>query len=169
MASFNAKRTVRREPLAYRTLHVAVMGLAFLLFDGRSLAVGALASRFVPDTPFVAWAGVAIAAAGCAIAIWARAILGRNWSAGVTLKQDHQLIRMGPYRAVRHPIYSGLLLELTGTALSFGEWRCIVGLALAFAAWLIKSRGEEAFMIAQFGAQYIEYKRRVKALVPFIV
>jgi protein-S-isoprenylcysteine O-methyltransferase Ste14 len=152
---------------------MAIMAAAFallfpdLIFIGR-LVAGPLDRRFVPDSAAVAWAGLALTAAGCAFAIWARLLLGGNWSASVTVKQDHQLMRRGPYAIVRHPIYSGFLLGLAGTALALGEWRGIAGLALAFIGWLTKSRTEEAFMTAQFGAGYTEYQRRVKALVPFV-
>jgi protein-S-isoprenylcysteine O-methyltransferase Ste14 len=108
--------------------------LRALPFSAR-LRVGPLAWRFVPDSPVVDWAGQADTAAGCAFAIWARMLLGGNWSASVTVKHDHQLIRQGPYSIVRHPICSGLLLALLGTALALGELRGIVDLALALAGW----------------------------------
>jgi protein-S-isoprenylcysteine O-methyltransferase len=95
-------------------------------------------------------------------------MLGGNGSATVTVKPDHRLIRQGPYTIVRHPIYTGFLLGLLGTALALGELRGIVGLALAFIGWRMKSRLEEAFMAAQFGAEYTEYQREVKALIPFV-
>jgi len=82
---------------------------------------------------------------------------------------DHRLIREGPYTFVRHPIYSGFLLGLAGTALALGEWRGIAGVALAFIGWRMKSRVEEAFMAAQFGAEYTAYERQVKALIPFVL
>jgi protein-S-isoprenylcysteine O-methyltransferase Ste14 len=85
--------------------------LRALPFSAR-LRVGPLAWRFVPDSPVVAWAGLAVTAAGFTFAIWARMLLGGNWSSSMTVKQDHQLIRQGPYSIVRHPIYSGLLLAL---------------------------------------------------------
>ena len=76
----------------------------------------------------------------------------------MTVKQDHRLIRRGPYAIVRHPIYSGFLLGLLGTAL-----------ALASIGWRMKSRREEAFMTAEFGAEYTRYQREVKALIPFVL
>jgi protein-S-isoprenylcysteine O-methyltransferase Ste14 len=87
----------------------------------------------------------------------------------VTIKQNHQLIRQGPYAIVRHPIYSGFLLGMLGTALALGEWRGLAGLALAFIGWGTKSRMEENFMAGQFGSAYIEYQREVKALIPFVL
>jgi len=168
IAALASKKATRSEPASSRLLHMAIMVAAFVLFSGR-LRLGPLAWRFVPDAPAVAWTGVALTAAGCAFAIWARILLGGNWSSSVTVKRDHRLIRKGPYTIVRHPIYSGFLLGLFGTALALGEWRGIAGLALAFIGWRMKSRVEEAFMAEQFGAEYTAYQREVKALIPFVL
>ena len=168
-AAWASKKTVRCEPASSRLLHIAIMAAVFALPFSGKLHVGALGWRFVPESPAIAWTGLVLTAAGCAFAVWARTLLGGNWSSSVTVKQRHQLIRQGPYTIVRHPIYSGFLLALLGTALALGEWRGIAGLALAFAGWRWKSRLEEAFMTAQFGAEYTEYQRQVKALIPFVL
>ena len=84
------------------------------------------------------------------------------------IKRDHQLIRSGPYSFVRHPIYSGLLLAILGTATYIGEIRGLFALALAIIGLKWKSLTEESFMQEQFGSSYIEYKRHVKALIPFV-
>ena len=173
-AALDSKRTARRWAASSTLLHIAIMAAAFVLLfpslvSRARLQHGPLGWRFVPDSPAIAWAGLALTAVGCAFAIWARLLLGRNWSSGVTVKQDHQLIRRGPYAIVRHPIYSGFLLGMLGTALALGEWRGLAGLALACLGWGIKSRLEERFMAAQFGAGYAEYQREVKALIPFVL
>ena len=102
------------------------------------------------------------------IAIWARFVLGRNWSGTVTVKQDHELVRSGPYALVRHPIYSGLLLAFLGTAVARGDLAALLGVALAAATLHFKTATEESFMTEQFGAGYMEYKREVKSLIPFV-
>jgi protein-S-isoprenylcysteine O-methyltransferase Ste14 len=168
-AWFLSKPAARRQPAGSRLRHIAMMALAFALVFSPRLRIGPLAWRFVPGSPAIAWAGFALTAAGCAFTIWARLILGGNWSATVTIKQDHRLVRKGPYAIVRHPIYSGALLALAGTVLAFGEARGLAALALAFAAWLFKSRMEETFMTEQFGAAYTRYQREVKALIPFVL
>jgi protein-S-isoprenylcysteine O-methyltransferase Ste14 len=120
IAALASKKTTRREAAPSRLLHIAIMAAAFLLLFPSLLAsklpVGPLARRFVPDSPAIAWTGLALTVAGCAFAIWARALLGGNWSDMVTVKQDHQLIHRGPYAMVRHPIYAGFLLGFAGTA-----------------------------------------------------
>jgi len=167
-ASF-VKTTVRVESSGSRLPHVLIMVVAFvLLFDNR-LNLGPLNGRFVPDTSNVLWAALALTILGAAFAIWARLSIGRNWSSNVTVKQDHELKRNGPYAIVRHPIYSGLLLALLGTAIAFGEWRGLVAFLLAVIGWRMKSLVEERFMLDQFGEQYANYKREVKALIPFVL
>ena len=168
-AGLAAKRAARTEAVRSRLTHLAVITAAFALLFSARLRAGALAWRFVPGTPAIAWTGFALTVAGCGFAVWARLLLGSNWSGTVTVKLDHQLIRKGPYTIVRHPIYSGALLGMCGTALAFGEIRGLLGLALAFIAWRTKSSLEEAFMTQQFGAAYAEYQREVKALIPFVL
>jgi protein-S-isoprenylcysteine O-methyltransferase Ste14 len=100
---------------------------------------------------------------------WARAILRTNWSARVTIKENHELVRRGPYQIVRHPIYTGFLIGLLGTAFVYGFTGCFVGvLVIGFAFW-VKSQTEEQFMMQQFGEQYLQYKQQVRALIPYIL
>jgi protein-S-isoprenylcysteine O-methyltransferase Ste14 len=82
------------------------------------------------------------------------------------LKENHQLIQSGPYARVRHPIYSGLLLALIGTALFVGEWRAAFGVLLVFLAHGWKARREEALLAGQFGASYEEYRKPTGSLLP---
>src|SRR5262249_25044393 len=102
------------------------------------------------------------------IAVWARVVLAGNWSARVTLKENHELIRRGPYRVVRHPIYSGLLVMILGTALLAGRMSGFVALLVCFCGFWIKLRQEEA-LLTRCLPGYSEYKARTKALVPFIL
>jgi protein-S-isoprenylcysteine O-methyltransferase Ste14 len=163
------KRTKRTEAPGPRVVHIALATAAFFLLFSARARVGPLEWRFVPQSAGSAYAGLALTIAGAALAIWARLFLGGNWSSSVTIKEDHKLVRTGPYSIVRHPIYSGGLLAIAGTAIVAGEARGFLALILAFLAWRLKSRVEEALMIEQFGAEYEEYKRQVKALIPFVL
>ena len=129
---------------------------------------GLLAWRFAPDTALVGWTGAIITAVGVAIAIAARFFLGKNWSGWVTVKKGHQLIRSGPYAVVRHPIYSGILFGVLGTAIVVGEVRGLIALAFAALGLRLKSLQEERFMEEEFGGEYRDYKRRVKAMIPLV-
>lgn len=113
-------------------------------------------------------AGEGMVALGLAFAVWARITLGGNWSASVTVKENHQLTRTGPYALVRHPIYTGLLLMFLGTALAGGTLGALLGVPLALISFKIKSRIEEGVMREQFGDDYAAYAREVRALVPYV-
>ena len=112
---------------------------------------------------------MALTAARLLFAVWARQYLGSNWSGTVSIKKDHQLITNGPYALVRHPIYTGVLLALVGSGMAIGEWRAVLGLALASLALWRKLRLEERLMHQQFGAAYQAYCWRVPALIPFVL
>ena len=111
--------------------------------------------------------GVALLAAGLAFAVWARVHLGRNWSGSVTVKAGHELIRTGPYGYVRHPIYTGLIAALLGTAITSGTVRAAVGFAIMVVAFLYKLRLEEAFMRETFPEEYPRYAAVVPRLIPW--
>ena len=143
---------------------------AFCLLFARDLWPHWLRQRVSPRSDIaLLWTGLILTAAGVGFAILARFWIGRNWSGTVTIKEQHELIQSGPYRIVRHPIYTGLLLAYLSTAIVHGELRGFVGFCLLLLGFGLKLRMEETFMIQQFGNAYLDYKRRVKALVPFVV
>lgn len=164
--ALKTRRTVRRESSASRTgillLEIAGFALLFLGYTG----IPILDRRIVPLTYAQAATGVACTWIGIAIAIWARYHLGQYWSASVTLKEDHQLIRTGPYAFFRHPIYSGLDLAALGGALAIDEWRCVLGVGLIVLGYWIKARTEERMLSAQFGAAFEEHCRHAGFLLP---
>ncbi|HEX7654138.1 MAG TPA: isoprenylcysteine carboxylmethyltransferase family protein [Verrucomicrobiae bacterium] len=115
-----------------------------------------------------------ILAAACSLGglltcIWARRTLAGNWSGSVTFKENHELIQTGPYRWVRHPIYTGLLLLVLGSAMHGAKVRSWLGLLLFGICFGIKIRQEEALMRRHFPETYPGYAKRVKALIPFLV
>jgi len=122
--------------------------------------------RFLPVSPLIMIPGLVVEALGLFLALWARAHLGRNWSARVQLKVDHELIRSGPYRYLRHPIYTGLLAMYVGPTLVTGEWLAVIGVAIALFAYWRKIGIEEDTLNAAFGAEYEAYRRTTWALVP---
>ncbi|HEY5254881.1 MAG TPA: isoprenylcysteine carboxylmethyltransferase family protein, partial [Acidobacteriaceae bacterium] len=122
-----------------------------------------------PNLLGVQYVGVLLLLLGLLFAVWARFVLGRNWSGIVTVKEDHTLITRGPYAWVRHPIYTGILLALLGTAVTLGTILNFVEVpVVAFAFWL-KLRTEERFMLETFGEQYAAYRHHVKALIPYVI
>lgn len=166
IGALRVKPTKAAEPLTTRLFTGLALGAAFVLLFNQSWAFGVLRNRMWPMRPAIEWTGIALTSAGAAIAIWARIILGANWSAKVTLKVGHELIRSGPYAYVRHPIYSGLLLAMIGTALEIGEWRGLPPILLVAIAHSLKAGREEQLLTKEFGDQYLEYRRRTGSLVP---
>jgi protein-S-isoprenylcysteine O-methyltransferase Ste14 len=162
------KRTVRSQPLGTRVSHLALAALGFSLLSRRWFTTGWLAARFVPESNEVAVTGLALTIAGCAFAIWARLTLGSNWSGRATVKANHELVTNGPYAVSRHPIYTGLLLAVAGTALAIGAWRGALALIVILLALMIKMSQEERLMVQTFPAAYPAYRQRVKALIPGI-
>lgn len=165
-AWLRTKPTQERAGLGLRLLYGIPGLLAFYLLFGDSRYFGWLQTRIIPRSLLVDGSAVALTALGVAFAIWARFYIGQNWSSAVSIKVGHQLIRTGPYAWVRHPIYSGLLLAMIGTAIARREPRGFVAFALLWLAFVIKSRMEEGFMRKTFGTEYEEYNRATGALVP---
>jgi protein-S-isoprenylcysteine O-methyltransferase Ste14 len=166
ISALRVKRTKVQEDVVGRLFHVGVMALAFFLLFSHRLDIGPLRLRFAPSTAGLRTSGVLLTFVGAAIAIWARYSLGQYWSARVTLKIEHQLIRSGPYAWVRHPLYSGLLLAMAGTALVVGEWRAVIAVLVALVEFSRKAAKEEALLTGEFGEQYQEYRRQAGFLTP---
>ena len=166
VAAIGAKATRRRESVASGMRHLLPMVLGVGLLLSPHVADGWLTARFLPRNVTWFWLGFVLVALGLGFSVAARAWLGGNWSGTVTLKQDHELIRRGPYRWVRHPIYTGILLALLGSVIALGEWRGVVGLALIILSLLRKIAVEEAFLTHQFGDVYTRYRAEVPALIP---
>jgi protein-S-isoprenylcysteine O-methyltransferase Ste14 len=127
-----------------------------------------LGPRLFANTDWSEWLGVGICALGLVLAVWARKTLGAEWSQDVELKQGHRLVTRGPYRFVRHPIYTCHLIMGLGTAITFGEIAGFAGCLLFLLGFWIKLRQEEELLVRYFPEEYPAYKRRVKALVPFV-
>ena len=168
LTSRNVKETARGESFLSRVAHLGPMLLGAAMIWSPRLGLAALDARFMPWAPWQFWVGAAVTAGGLAFAVWARRHIGRNWSAIVTLKQDHELVTSGPYALVRHPIYTGLLFGFLGSAFALGQCRGLLAVAIVYLALLRKYRLEERWMHERFGAAYDAYRARVKALVPFL-
>jgi protein-S-isoprenylcysteine O-methyltransferase Ste14 len=111
--------------------------------------------------------GLIFCALGLGFAVWARRHLGNNWNGEPSIQEHHELVTSGPYHYVRHPIYSGMLLALTGSTL-LGSLVWLITLIASFAILIMRIKIEEDFMIKIFPDQYSEYKKHTKALIPFI-
>jgi protein-S-isoprenylcysteine O-methyltransferase Ste14 len=121
----------------------------------------------VHTDPWRAAIGLALWATGLLFAIWARVHLGRNWGSPMTEKADPELVTSGPYGLVRHPIYSGILLGLLGTAVGLNWWWLVI-VVLPSIYFIYAATVEERFLAEQFPETYPAYKRSTKMLVPFV-
>ena len=166
---FFTKRTVRQQPVGARMFQLGVGILGFGLLSKECydwFPYSWLYVTFAPHTATILNVSLLLTALGCGFAIWARVTLGANWSGRVTVKQDHELVTRGPYSLTRHPIYTGILLALVGTALAVGQWRGVIAIVVIAIAFVLKISQEERMMMQTFPAAYPEYRQRVKALVP---
>ena len=167
IAAFSAKRTVERRVNRWwpvPLLLIAAIVIRFLPGLGGPQSGVVFWTRSAPEETIAD----AIAFLGLVVAIWARTVLGGNWSAGVAFKARHELVERGPYRYVRHPMYSGILLLSLGLAIWFGNLTGVAIFAIIFAGFWLRSRLEEKLLTRHFPVDYPAYKRRTKALVPFV-
>ena len=156
-----APRTLRRGPGRLQQAAVAVFAWFLLArVDTRTT------HSFILHSVGLAWAGVVVLVASSAMALWARGSLGRMWSSQPTTKEGPQLRTGGPYALARHPIYTGLLGMLLGTAMVYGSGEWALVLVASVLALDYKIRVEERLMGAEFPGEYAAYRRRVPQLVP---
>lgn len=166
VSALKLKSIKRREPRGERLIQLVFMVAAYFLMFNDQFSRGWLTTRFVPASPRIGKFGVTVAVVGIALAIWARWHLGENWSATVTLKEGHELISSGPYRYMRHPIYSGMLLAFVGTALALGEYRALISVCIVLVAFYTKAKKEELFLTQEFGEKFREHSRRTGMFLP---
>jgi protein-S-isoprenylcysteine O-methyltransferase Ste14 len=165
-AAFTLK-TKKNEGIA-RLQHTAPTAFAlFAVFhEGR---IPELSWGQLHDIAALAWFGVALTVSGLCFSAWARVHLGKYWSGTVALKEGHRLVDTGPYRLVRHPIYTGLLFAALGSALAAGTVEALAGVVVMVPAYIIKWRREERLMLGELGVAYADYMKRTKAIIPYVV
>jgi protein-S-isoprenylcysteine O-methyltransferase Ste14 len=140
---------------------ILVILLLFRLqvFKGHGAATG---------NPWLLGIGLACFVLGLALAVWARVYLGRNWGMPMSRRADPELVTTGPYRRVRHPIYSGLILAMAGTAIAVSLY-WLNAVAISGAYFLFSAVIEERTMAKLFPAAYPPYKRATKMLIPYLL
>lgn len=168
VASHNLKPVRRRESPWTRGafLTQAVVTAMLLAPHGWS---GWLAAKVIPGGWVRFWVAAALVTAGLGLCLWARRTLAGNWSGAVTLKEGHELVQNGPYRSIRHPIYTGVLMMILGTGLAGGEVHALLAFPIALTALWLRSRMEERWMSEAFGERYADYRKNSWALVPLVV
>jgi protein-S-isoprenylcysteine O-methyltransferase Ste14 len=164
--AFFSKSTKRRESPAQRLEHMIPAVLGFVLIFREGFGGDFLSRRIIPETSTLPLLCVAFTILGLLFSVWARFALGSNWSGTVTIKTGHQLIRRGPYRFIRHPIYTGMLAALLATAIAQGLVSGLVGFALILLALYRKARREEKFLAQEFGEGFTEHREHTGMFLP---
>jgi protein-S-isoprenylcysteine O-methyltransferase Ste14 len=129
------------------------------VFKGHAVATG---------NPWLLGIGLAFFVLGLALAVWARVYLGRNWGMPMSQRADPELVTTGPYRRIRHPIYSGIILAMAGTAIAVSPY-WLAAVAIVGAYFLFSAVIEERNMAKLFPAAYPPYKRGTKMLIPYVL
>ncbi len=161
VAAFSTKRG--RVPWS-RELGIRVVVAAIVLLLYR---LGAFRYSTVSTAPWRAALGLALLIVGLGFAVWARRHLGRNWGMPMTERDTPELVTSGPYRLVRHPIYSGILLATVGTAIGL-DWSWLIAALLAGIYFIYSATVEEHYLAAQFPDTYPAYQRSSRMLVPYV-
>jgi len=168
IAAWFTKRTVERSNSWMRWVAAIV---AILLIGTRNgWQMLANSTSLWRPTSGLAFVAAVVTAIGLCIALWARAMLGGNWSGLTVLKDQHELIERGPYAFVRHPIYTGVLLMVLGTVMFWGTRDGLVVLAIIVVGLFLKARTEERMLTKHFPEAYPRYRARVRArIIPFLL
>lgn len=166
IASRNSAETSHSESSLSTGFHQFVLGGAMLL---PFIPVPGLTGWFLPPSAhFLIALGAIVQAGFLLLAVWARRHLGRNWSAEVRIGVGHQLVRSGPYKFLRHPIYTAMLGMFLGTAIASSQYHALLGVVILILAYLRKSRLEDQILARTFSNEYQDYRRDTWALVPFV-
>jgi protein-S-isoprenylcysteine O-methyltransferase Ste14 len=166
-AAKNAAPARTSESAASRQVHQLLMYGALLI---AFLPLPGLRQRWLPAAPWVTTTiGLAIQVNSALLAVWARRYLGRNWSGAITGKVGHELIRTGPYKLVRHPIYTGMLGMFLGTIIVSGELHALLAMLIIAVAYWRKIPLEEQHLRRHFGDAYDDYRKESSALIPWLL
>ena len=164
--AFFSKSTKRKESPAQRLEHLIPAILGFFLIFQEDFGAPWLARAIFPDQRGLMVFCVAVTIVGLLFSVWARLALGSNWSGSVTIKTGHQLIRQGPYRFIRHPIYTGMLAALLATAVAQRLLSGLLGFAVILFALYRKAKREESFLEQEFGPAFEEHQRQTGMFLP---
>jgi protein-S-isoprenylcysteine O-methyltransferase Ste14 len=169
LARMRSKAPARRAR-SHLTLQVPAATLLIvcfaLMFNAHSYN---LRQQITPDSETLGMIGAALAVVGVAFAVWARVVLGHNWSGLVMMvREGHQLVQTGPYAIVRHPIYTGMLAAIVGAALTLGTLASWVAVASGLFGILLRVDVEERLMASEFGDAHADYRAKTRKLIPFV-
>jgi len=144
--------------------------IIFTVFVSIILALSLGYARVGPLPDWVFYPGIFLMLLGVLVRQWAIAVLGRFFSLTVRVAEDHQVVVRGPYRLVRHPSYTGVLITFIGLALAVqSSGALLVLLAVFGVSYGYRMRVEERVLLSELGHDYAEYMKRTKRLIPFLI
>jgi protein-S-isoprenylcysteine O-methyltransferase Ste14 len=164
--ALRTNRIQSKEAVPKRILDKALLWASYVLIFTSGPIYGVFNRRIIPPASLAIQIGAAVALLGLLLTLWARIVLGRYWSGIVALKEDHQLVRSGPYAVVRHPLYTGLITAAYGTAFAQDHWNCLLGALLMTVCFLRRAQSEDELMSSRFGQAFEEYRRQTGQIVP---
>ena len=161
---------MQRQSSESRFLQIAIQVVGFWMLFGSThlLRKTVLSDRLLPPHTDVAVSGLVVTMAGMLFSAWARLAGGHSRSRDAANQQEDKLFRNGPYKLVRYPIYTGIIVAALGTAIVFLRAECFAGVALIAIGFWLRLRIEEEFMLRQYGEEYARYRSTVRALIPFV-
>lgn len=159
IAAWGAKQGSRTGRFRPQSLLVVLAVVLLRVFRTNTLPV---------HSPILEGVGAVLFLAGLGLAVWARLYLGRNWGMPMTRKDEPELVTSGPYRYVRHPIYSGLLLAILGTALATNIY-WLIAFAIMGVYFVYSASVEERILTESFPSSYPAYRAATKMLIPFVL
>jgi protein-S-isoprenylcysteine O-methyltransferase Ste14 len=146
-------------PLIIFTVFVSII----LAFSFGYTGIGEL-----PDWAF--YLGIFLMFLGILVRQWAIAVLGRFFSLTVRVAEDHRVVEKGPYRVVRHPSYTGVLITFIGLGLAVQSWGALLVLLGVFSlSFGYRMRVEENALLSELGEDYASYMKRTKRLIPYLI
>jgi protein-S-isoprenylcysteine O-methyltransferase Ste14 len=148
-----------------RAVHEQLLTAGLLLLFA---PIPGLTGQFLPDTLTTAAVGLSIQLAAMLFYFWSRSYLGRLWSGRITIMQGHHLVETGPYRLLRHPLYTGVIGMFVGTAIVSGQYHALAGVAMCIIAYARKIPMEETALRAEFGEAFDVYRQKRWAFIPWV-
>lgn len=171
ISGITAKRSAFKENLLKQFIYywLPLILAIYLLGPDERYGNSLISGNFVSNTNLSGLIGLLLCYLGLVIACWSRYLLGKNWSVSVQKKEDHELIKKGAYKFIRHPIYSGLILMFLGNAIILGRWRGLAAVSIVFISFWFKLKKEEQWLTDLFGNKYREYILETKAIIPWLL
>lgn len=161
-----------RTPRSTRTVRDRGSGALIILTIFISITVAfSFSNAGITSLPdWIFYVGIGTMFVGIAVRQWAIAVLGRFFSLSVQIQTDHRVIDKGPYRLVRHPSYTGVLLSLLGLTLALKTWGATLLLGMVFSITFgYRMRVEEKTLSTELGNEYVSYMKRTKRLIPYLL